>query len=615
MGWRAAIVSIAVLFTTLSATHSPAAVDPAAPTNAESDAKDRDVLDQLDKVIGTGRNRSQALGLRAVLDYMLGNPDRAASQLDRETEHDPEGALAHVREALARLDSGDTDGASAEVDEALNRNPKLQAALLMRGMLDWQANNGKAAEDYAKLAALAGNSALGRWAAAVSAFQKKNFSESVQQADAAIDADPDFGFAYIMRGASYGALRNTTMAVRDFEHAVKLLPDVPAAHIGLCMARAANHDRQQAVSACDIAASRAPDFPLMHQMRAYAHLEIGDFTVAKSEAELAIAGMPDSAKGYLLHGSVLARMGDSRGEIVDLAKALALEPDNPTAYAMRCDAHYSLNMLAEAMSDCNRALAIKPGFYNALNQRSLVESALHDFDAAVTDAKAATRSDPQNASAYINLGKIYADHGDEDLAGATLDKAAVLDPGDASIYVARASVDLFQHDFQKTFSDAQIAKRLGFGSALMSALEGYSAMALGRNADAVDAFRARFAQQPNSPYAVLWLALAELKAGAALDDALRQKLAQMDPTHWPGILAQLYLGKADLDAVNTFAAGSPARARDAYACEMGFFTGEKLLLDNKRELAQGAFRSAVAVCPRPSPSGAVAAAELANLSH
>lgn len=613
MNWRGAIVSIAISIVALYATHSPAAADP--PSSAANDAKDHDVLDQLDKAIGTttGKNREQALGLRAVLQYMLGHPDDAASQMDRDSEKDPNGVTVHLRDALDKIDVGDFAAASAEVDDVLSRNPKLEAALLMRGMLDWEMNNGKASETYAKLAALAGRSALGRWAAAVSAFQKKDFAEAVRQADAAVDADPDFGYGYIIRGAAYGGQHNTVMAVRDFEHAVKLLSDVPGPYVGLCMARLSNNDRQQAVSACDTAVTVAPDLAPAHAMRGYAHLQVGDLSVAKSEAELAIQELPDNAEAYLLHGAVLGRMGDNRGEAADMEKVLAIDPGNGIAYSMRCDAYYSMNMLGEAISDCNRALQVKPGLYNALAQRALVESALRNFDAAVADAKAAIASKPEIAFAYINLGKIYADHGDEDLAGATLDKAALLDPGDPDTYVSRASVDLYQHNFEKTFSDARTATRLGYVVPLMSALEGYSAIALGRNQDAVAAFRSRLAQEPRSPYAVIWLALAELKAGETLDDALRQRMEQMDSMRWPGIIAQLLIGKADATAVNGFVAQMPPRAQVGYGCEAGFYTGEKLLLDNKPDLAVAAFRSAVSLCPRQSPSGAVAAAELANL--
>jgi tetratricopeptide (TPR) repeat protein len=268
-----------------------------------------------------------------------------------------------------------------------------------------------------------------------------------------------------------------------------------------------------------------------------------------------------------------------------------------------------------AKSDCDHALGLKPGLYGALAERSLVESALNDFDAAVVDAKAAIASDPKNAWAYDNLGKIYADHGNEDLAGATLDKAALLDPGAGNTYVTRASVDLFQHDFPKTLSDARTAARLGFGSPLMSALEGYSAIALDRNADAITAFRRRLEQEPNSSYAPLWLALAELRAGVTLDDALRARLGQMNSARWPGIVGQMFLNKVDVDAINAFVAAAPPPSRANYGCEAGFYTGEKLLLENKRELAEAAFRSTVGSCPRSSPSAAVATAELARMQR
>jgi tetratricopeptide (TPR) repeat protein len=618
MVWRAFVLAAAISLAVVPAALSQSASDQSAPSqtaNPDSDAQDRQVLDQLDKAVGgaTGRDKDQMLGLRAVLQNQMGNPGGAVSKLDQDAEHTPDGALARLRDALTYYDSGDLVSASTEVDEALKRNPKLEAALLMRATIDSDMNNGKALDDFARLAELAGKSSLGRWSAAVAAFGKKDFAEAVRQSDASIEADPDFVFAYMIRGAAYGAEHNGVESARDFEHAVKLAPIVPGAYIGLCIARIGNHDRQQAIAACDTAVSLAPDFSPVHAMRAYAHLDIGDYPTAIAEMDQTIASTPDDPKSYLMRGAIRGRMGDNRGEIDDLNHVLATQPDNADAYGMRCDAYYSMNLFAQAMSDCNRALVLKPGLYGALTQRSLVESALNDFGAAAADAKAAIAADPLNAFAYIDLGKIYADHGDEDLAGTTLDKASELDPGDGDIYVTRASVDLFQHDFAKTLSDARTAARLGLGSALMSALEGYSAIALGRNADAVVAFRRRLAAQPGSPYAVIWLALAELKTGVAPDDVLRPKLEQMSSMRWPGIVAQMFLGKSDVDAVNAFAMGNTPGAHTGLACEAGFYTGEKLLLDNKREAAAAAFRSAVELCPRPSPSGAVSAAELANL--
>ncbi len=216
--------------------------------------------------------------------------------------------------------------------------------------------------------------------------------------------------------------------------------------------------------------------------RGQAALEQGDSPAAETLFAQAIEANPQDASARRYYADVLWRRGAHQAALTQAEEARRLASDDP-------------------------AIAVQVGEMNL---------AMGRFDDAIRLANAALDANPQAAGAWALRARVAARTGELESALADLHRALEFAPGDrqllfeaAELYRAmgrpsRALATLGA--LRETYADAEEPARVPY-------LEGLALAALGRHADAVDAYQlARDRQTPNANL-LARLAEAQFQAG------------------------------------------------------------------------------------------------------
>lgn len=166
---------------------------------------------------------------------------------------------------------------------------------------------------------------------------------------------------------------------------------------------------------------------MAYNNRGNAYGDMGDDASAIEDYTRAIEIKPDLAQAYSNRGSVYSRHGDYGRAVQDFSKAIEIKPDYGSAYYNRGTTYSRMGDFARAIQDFTRAIELKPGFADAYNNRG---------------------------AAYFNLEK-YA----EEVRDCT--QAIAIKPDFADAYKNRAVAFLFLQEFDKSWVDVKMCRRLG----------------------------------------------------------------------------------------------------------------------------------------------------------
>lgn len=258
--------------------------------------------------------------------------------------------------------------------------------------------------------------------------------------------------------------------------------------------------------------------------------------------------------------------------ISELSKAIRVNPNNPAAYHDRGVAHQALSNYAESIDDFDKALEIAPGFAITYFSRGISWKSLGKFDRAIADQIQAIALFPDSADAHGELGVVYQCRFDLDASIASLTTALKLAPREPSHVKHRGLAHFHRGDFKAAAADLERALDL-----------------------ATDAS------------AMLFLYLANAKAGENAHLSLERHATKLNDGQWPAAMAQLYLGR--LSVASAVAAATTAEER----AEAHFYVGEWHLVHDRRAEARKALQMAAQSCPTWFIEHTAAIAELSRL--
>jgi lipoprotein NlpI len=240
----------------------------------------------------------------------------------------------------------------------------------------------------------------------------------------------------------------------------------------------------------------------------------------------------------------------------------------------RGGAHLDREQFDQAIADYSAAIGLKPDFAEAFNNRgNAYDDAGHD-DQALQDYDEALRIAPGFAKALSNRGLLYDARGDHVRAIQDYDQALHLDPKYRGALKNRGRARFFQGDFAAAAQD--------FAQALALA--------------------------PTDAYAVLWLDLAQGRAGQAAQANLRREAGALNRAEWPWPVVAALLGEQEVAAVQAGAQKSPDQD-----CDAGFYLGENSVLNSGVSVARELLQHARAVCKPNSVEYVAAKFELTRL--
>jgi len=113
-------------------------------------------------------------------------------------------------------------------------------------------------------------------------------------------------------------------------------------------------------------------------------------------------------------------------------------------------------------------------------------------------------------------------------------------------------------------------------------------------------------------FVVVWLHMATQRHGEP-DSALATNVARLDPAKWPAPVAQLYLGKSSIAALDSTAEVGDAQALRVQRCGAAFYVGVMQIWTNQLPEARTRLERARAICPHDWSEYQGAVAELGRI--
>ena len=183
----------------------------------------------------------------------------------------------------------------------------------------------------------------------------------------------------------------------------------------------------------------------------------------------------------------------------------------------------------------------------------------------------------------------------------TLDDDALSDDDVATAHLNRGSAHSITGRYRDALTDFDAALTGRPDSVDAHFNRGAALFNLGEFEASIHDFRATLGLDPRNPFAVIWLYLAQARAGHTDRDALLAQARDLDLELWPGPIVAFLLGRVPVsDLVSRARDQDPDRMR-ARTCEMSFLRLPRgLLLNARREeerWARGWLEKAIDACP------------------
>jgi arylsulfatase A-like enzyme/Flp pilus assembly protein TadD len=183
-----------------------------------------------------------------VIPFLLGesalrrqNWQRAADQLQRCLELNPnfDNAMTGLARALAKL--GRADEAKSWLNKALQSNPQNYRAWYQMGLLDAVSDPSAALSAYEKTIAIQPNFSAGQRELGMLLFQQKNYAAAAPHLEKTIKLGLEDARLHNFLGICHNRTNRTLKAVSEFQRAIELDPKLAEAHLNLAYAHQLLH--------------------------------------------------------------------------------------------------------------------------------------------------------------------------------------------------------------------------------------------------------------------------------------------------------------------------------------------------------------------------------------
>ncbi|MBM2837536.1 MAG: repeat-containing protein YrrB [Deltaproteobacteria bacterium] len=283
-------------------------------------------------------------------------------------------------------------------DEALAEVARLRAELeAVKGDKQKQAEYNAAANVL---------SAKDWYEKAYALYQSGDKQGSLDAGSKAIELDPKYVYAYIIRGLAYSELGDNIRAIVDYDRAIELNPKYANAYGNRGLAYSNLGDKIRAIADYNKAIELDPKYANAYSNRGVAYAELGDNKRAIADLDRAIELDPKYANAYINRGLAYSNLGDKIRAIADFDRATELDPRYAPAYYNRGRAYSELGDNKKAIADLDRAIELDPKYANAYIIRGVAYYELGDSEKAMSDWKAVARLGDRKVQDWLRKQEI-----------------------------------------------------------------------------------------------------------------------------------------------------------------------------------------------------------------
>src|SRR5215213_95929 len=204
----------------------------------------------------------------------------------------------YLNSAVANVRDNKPDSALDDLDKAVELNPRLASAYILRGNLRGQ---------------------------------KKDVEGALSDYDRAIELSPDargMEVAYNNRSVIRLSKGDITGALTDINNAIRLNPRVGAFYNQRAIVLLQEGGAEGSVADYEKALELSPNLPSAHYGRGAYYFDKGDLDKAAASFDKAIGLLPSYAFAYVYRGMVRGMKGDINGAMADMKKGISLDPNS-----------------------------------------------------------------------------------------------------------------------------------------------------------------------------------------------------------------------------------------------------------------------------------------------
>lgn len=268
-------------------------------------------------------------------------------------------------------------------------------------------------------------------------IENQKYSDAIDLLNKAIEIDPDYADAYLLRAQAFERINDLPQAAEDYKraavfitrdtevfyHAGRVLYDIGRYEDALEMLNQALNLKERNLAAL--------------QVKVLVLMELEDYYNALKVAEQTFE-LKLTAQNYYYHGLVSEKLKNFSGAERDFEKAIGKDKKYTPAYIALANRQLEGKNLADATENINKAIELEPNNIDAYIVRSAISKAKLDFPNAINDISKAILVDPKNPKLYFKRAQYYQDFTQHQNAINDFNQALLLDDTYAEAYYQRA---------------------------------------------------------------------------------------------------------------------------------------------------------------------------------
>ena len=390
--------------------------------------------------------------------------------------------------------------ALALIDKAIAINPEDFTLHLRRGQILQSLDRIKEAEKaYSEAIALKHTASTYLFRATIRTQLPNSFQGAIADFNKVIELQPQFAFAYSLRGIARSAIGNEKGALADASKAIELQPQDSYLYLLRSEVYSNLGNYQKALADLNQAIELQPRNSSLYQARAEAYHNLGNFEKALADINQAIElqpqinelypnradiyvhlenykkaladlkqtltmqsqqGKSQQRKTYQNVLKVYSKLGAYKQALADFSQAIESQPKNSLLYLFRAEIYSRLENYNQALADLNQAITLQPRNRVIRQSRATTHYKLGNYKKALADFNQAIALQPRNSSLHHSRATTHYKLGNYEKALADLNQVIALDPDNVTAYVDRAVTHDELGNLQKVIQDLQKAAEL-----------------------------------------------------------------------------------------------------------------------------------------------------------
>ncbi|HEU4711576.1 MAG TPA: tetratricopeptide repeat protein [Pyrinomonadaceae bacterium] len=217
--------------------------------------------------------------------------------------------------------------------------------------------------------------------------------------------------SYLARGSAQMQLKNLPAARQDFEAARQIAPGDPAVYNNLALVALQENKNDEALAAFDNALRvDATNFTALNGLITL-YAKMNQIDKAHARVDQLLASYPNSAALHYFKGQAYGFQQNVQGAEAEFRKALELDSSYVAAYSALGAMFINLKQEDRAIAEYQKILAIRPDNPTVYTLIGMLEDSRKNYDAAADNYRKALDKDPNSVIAANNLSWLYATTG------------------------------------------------------------------------------------------------------------------------------------------------------------------------------------------------------------